>query len=163
MDTTLHLRLVEVQMTIVTPPDIQSDDYVVVGLASCFFRDDEGLQEVSIVEPIPSAALAALLKGIPTSYKSAYATTIGELLSVEGGCIPAGFPAEAKLGEGFVDRTFAAARTYQKQPAAKDEIPLGTTYQDFQYSVERKRVLNARRTVTKADNVKQHAYTHQKL
>ncbi|MBD2020984.1 hypothetical protein H6F43_12420, partial [Leptolyngbya sp. FACHB-36] len=48
-------------------PDISTDDYVVMGLATCFIKDDDGVHEVQIVEPIPSAALEAIVKGIPTS------------------------------------------------------------------------------------------------
>lgn len=70
---------------------------------------------------------------------------------------------QLQLGEEFVARVFAAARTYKRRETAKSLIPLGTTYTEFKYSIERKRVLNAARVVTKEDNVKQHSHTHKIL
>ncbi len=143
--------------------DLTADDYIVVGVATCFFRDDDGVHEIEIVEPIPSSALEALIKGIPTSYRQAYATNLGELLAGEVPQIPASFPPNSQLGNEFVYRTIASARTYKRRPEAQAHIAQGETYTGFNYSTERKRVLNADRVVTKDDNVKQHVYTHQKL
>jgi hypothetical protein len=145
-----------------TAPDLSADDYVVVGLATCFTRTEDGVAEVQIVEPIPASALEALFKGIPTSYSQAVGITIGQALA-EPLQIPAGWPSAAQLADEFVDRTIAATRTFKRRQEATVHIPLGTAYDGFQYSIERKRVLNASRNVTKDDNVKQHAYTHQKL
>jgi hypothetical protein len=143
-------------------PDLTADDYVVIGLATCFYRDEDGVKQVQIVEPIPASALEALLKGVPTSYSLAVATTIGAIL-VDGPQIPAGFPAEAEIAQEFVDRTIAATRTFKRSPESTTLIALGTTYTEFKFSTERKRVLNANRTVTKDDNVKQHSHTHAQL
>jgi hypothetical protein len=144
-------------------PDLSVEDYLVIGLATCFFRDDDGVHEIKVVEPIPSSALEALAKGIPTSYELAIATTIGAVGSKDTPQIPAGFPAGCQLGNDFIDRAIAATRTYKRRTEAQAIIPPGTSYTAFNYSTERKRVLNANRVVTKDDNVKQHAYTHQKL
>jgi hypothetical protein len=149
--------------TISDAADLTSDDYLVVGLATCFFRDEDGVHEVKVVEPIPSSALEALAKGIPTSYELACGTTIGAVCGSDTPQIPADFPANCQLGNDFTYRAIAAARTYKRRLEAQSIIPLGTTYNKFNYSIERKRVLNADRVVTKDDNVKQHAYTHQKL
>jgi hypothetical protein len=149
--------------TIADAPDLTSDDYVVIGVATCFFRDDDGVRELKVIEPIPSSALEALLKGIPTSYQIAAATTLGALIGSDVPQIPANFPAECQLGNEFAYRCIATARTYKSHPQAQVHIALGATYTSFNYSTERKRVLNADRVVTKDDNVKQHAYTHQKL
>ncbi|MGH7999306.1 MAG: hypothetical protein ACREPR_07750, partial [Brasilonema sp.] len=54
-------------------PDISADDYCVFGLATCFLKEDGEVHQVQVVEPIPSAALEAILKGIPTSYQLACA------------------------------------------------------------------------------------------
>jgi hypothetical protein len=143
--------------------DLTLDDYLVIGLATCFFRDDEGVHEIKVIEPIPSSALEALMKGIPTSYELAYGTKLGELFKNGTVEISAEFPADAQLGDDFELRSLSASRTYKRRPQAQLHIPLGTVYRDFKYSTERKRVLNAARVVTKDDNVKQHAYTHQKL
>ncbi|MBW4556131.1 MAG: hypothetical protein KME59_09350 [Trichormus sp. ATA11-4-KO1] len=144
-------------------PDLADEDYIVIGLATCFIKEDGEVYQVEVIEPIPSAALEALLKGIPTSYKLAYATTLGSLLNGDQPLLPDSFPESAQLGEEFVARVFAAARTYKRRETAKSLIPLGTTYTEFKYSIERKRVLNAARVVTKEDNVKQHSHTHKIL
>jgi hypothetical protein len=144
-------------------PDLVADDYIVIGLATCFIKEDGEVHQVEVVEPIPSAALEALLKGIPTSYKLACAITLGALLDGDIPLLPDGFPESAQLGEEFVSRVFAAARTYKRRETAKSLISLGTTYTNLNYSIERKRVLNAARVVTKEDNIKQHSHTHKVL
>ncbi|AFY45454.1 hypothetical protein [Nostoc sp. PCC 7107] len=143
--------------------DLAADDYVVIGLATCFIKEDGEVYQVEVIEPIPSASLEALMKDIPTSYKLAYATTLGAVLDGDTPLLPAGFPTSAQFGEEFAQRVFAAARTYKRSENSKNLIPLGTTYSDFKYSIERKRVLNAARVVNKEDNVKQHSHTHKVL
>jgi hypothetical protein len=149
--------------TIAEAPDLTADDYLVVGVATCFFRDDDGVHAVKVIEPIPSSAWEALLKGIPTSYEIAAATTLGALIGGDTPEIPASFPADCQLGNEFAYRCIASARTYKRRPEAQSHIALCEIYTSFNYSTERKRILNADRVVTKDDNVKQHAYTHQKL
>ena len=56
-----------------SPTTLTSDDYCVLGLATCFLREDSQFHAVEIIEPIPSAALEAILKQVPTSYKWAIA------------------------------------------------------------------------------------------
>lgn len=143
-------------------PDLAADDYIVIGLATCFIKEDGEVHQVEVIEPIPSAALEALIKGIPTSYKLAYATTLATVLDGDTPQIPAQFP-RAEFGDEFVQRAYAAARTYKRRESAKSLIPLGTTYTDFKFSTEKKRVLNMTRVVTKEDNVKQHSHTHKVL
>jgi hypothetical protein len=144
-------------------PDLVADDYIVIGLATCFFKEDGEIHPVEVIEPIPSASLEALVKGISTSYKLACATTLGTVLNSEQPQVPPGFPESAHFSDEFVERVIAAARTYKRREQAKSLIPLGTMYTDFNYSTERKRVLNAIRNVTKDDNVKQHPHTHNVL
>lgn len=144
-------------------PDVSPEDYIVVGLATCFVKNDGEITQVKVIEPIPSAALEAIMKGVPTSYSLALATTLGNLLDGAGVKIPADFPPDTQIGEDFTSRAIAAARTYRRRPEATAFIPLGSTYQQFNYSLERKRVLNAENIVSTEDNVKQHAYTHQVL
>ena len=144
-------------------PDLSTDDYLVIGLAPCFIKEEGEVHPVQILEPIPSAALEAIVKGIPTSYEVAFGTTLGAVLAGDTPQKPAGFPESAQFGDEFVQRAIAAARTYKRREVAKLLIPQGTTRNDFQYSTERKRVLNARRVVTKSDNVKQHSHTHKVL
>jgi hypothetical protein len=143
--------------------DLHSDDYVVIGLATCFIKENGEVHQVDVIEPIPSASLEALLKGIPTSYKYACAISLGSVVNKDEPILPAGFPDSVQFADEFVPRVFAAARTYKRRESAKSLIPLGTTYTDFKYSLDRKRVLNASRVVTKDDNVKQHSHTHKIL
>jgi hypothetical protein len=143
--------------------DLRTDDYIVIGLATCFYKEDGEVHELEIIEPIPSAALEAIIKGIPTSYKLACATTLGSILDGENLLLPSGFPETAQFSEEFLQRTFSATRTYKRRESAQGLIPLGTTKSDFNYSTERKRVLNAARIVTKEDNIKQHSHTHKVL
>lgn len=144
-------------------PDVSADDYLVVGLATCFIKEDGEVHQVPIVEPIPSAALEAIVKGIPTSYQIAIATTLGAVVAGDRLLLPAEFPGEAQFGAEFVERAVAAARTYKRKPSAKNIIPQGGLKQDFNYSIDRKRVLNSQRIVRNEDNVKQHEYTHKVL
>lgn len=144
-------------------PDLAADDYIVLGLATCFIKDEGEVHEVAVVEPIPSAALEAIVKGIPTSYRTAIATTIEAVLSNDTPQRPAEFPATAQFCDEFVDRAIAAARTYKVRPVAQGHIPVGSSRSDFNYSIERKRVLNSQRMIKTEDNVKQHEYTHQVL
>lgn len=144
-------------------PDLAPDDYIVIGLATCFIKEEGEVHEVDVIEPIPSASLESLFKGIPTSYKSAVATTLGSVLDGETARKPAQLDNSAQIVNDFSERAFAAARTYKRKESAKSLIPLGKTYSDFQYSVEKKRVLNAQRVVNKDDNVKQHSHTHKIL
>ena len=144
-------------------PDLSTDEYLVIGLATCFLKEDGKLHEVRILEPIPSAAIEAIVKGVPTSYEMALATTLGAVLAGETLQRPDGFPEDAQFCDEFVQRAIAAARTYKAKTAAQAHVPPGTTRQDFNYSTERKRVLNSQRIVRAEDNVKQHKYTHEVL
>lgn len=145
--------------------DLSSEDYCVLGLATCFVREEGEIEKLTILEPIPSAALEALIKGIPTSYQIACSTTLGEIFQEDTVKIPAHLSSEAEINlcDRFAERVAAATRTYKSRPEAKKHIPLGTTKQDFNYSLERKRVLNNSTVVSTEDNVKQHSHTHKVL
>jgi hypothetical protein len=143
--------------------DLVAQDYLIVGLAACFIKDDGEVHPVQIVEPIPSAALEAIIKGVPTSYEVVLATTIGAVVAGDTLQLPDGFPAGAQFCDDFAYRATAAARTYKVRPEAQLHVPAGTTKQDLNFSTERKRVLNSPRIIRTEDNVKQHAYTHQTL
>jgi hypothetical protein len=144
-------------------PDLEANDYIVIGLATCFIKEDGEVHQIEVIEPIPSAALEAILKGIPTSYKLAYATTLGNVFDGSNLIAPPGFPESAQFGDEFVLRAFSSARTYKRRESAQSLIALGTTFTELNYSTERKRVLNATRSVSKEDNIKQHSHTHKVL
>lgn len=143
--------------------DVAADDYVVIGLATCFVKKDNKLHPVKIVEPIPSAALEAILKGIPTSYEMAIATTVGSVWSNETPQAPSEFPPGAEFCDEFLFRLQATARSFRSRPVATEHLPIGALKTDFNFSTERKRMLNADRVVNTEDNVKQHAHTHKVL
>jgi hypothetical protein len=151
-------------------PDVSADDYLLIGVATCFFKDDGQIEQLAVIEPIPSASFGALLGGVPTSYSWAIATTLGQVLteSAEGLSFQrmTEFPEEAEFCQDFVLRALSAARTYKRErnrAALADPLTVGTVYEQFNYSTERKRVLNSHTPVRPEDNVKQHAYTHQLL
>ena len=144
-------------------PEITANDYCVVGLATCFLKEDGEFHQVEVLEPIPSAALEAILKGVPTSFQWAKAISIGEIIVDEQPQKNANFPEEAQFCDDFLERILATLRTYKSRPQAQNHIPLGTVRKDFNYSLDRKRVLNATKVVRTEDNVKQHSHTHQVL
>lgn len=146
-----------------TIPGIETQDYCVFGLATYFVREEGETKEVKIIEPIPSAALEALCKNVPTSYQSAIALTIGDIIKGDSLIKPHQFPSEAKFCEDFINRTYASTRTYKNNPSAKKLINLGECKIDFNYSTERKRILNSVHRVSDDDNVKQHPHTHKRL
>jgi len=56
-------------------PDLSADDYIVIGLATCFIKEEGEVHEVQILEPIPSAAMEAIA-GRLLPYQLACATTL---------------------------------------------------------------------------------------
>ncbi|HEY9737321.1 MAG TPA: hypothetical protein V6D06_13600 [Trichocoleus sp.] len=144
-------------------PDLSAEDYIVMGLSTCFVREDGDTKAVLVAEPVPSAYLEAVLKGVPTSYQSLHGVTLAEVLPNGKPSLFPAAPSEAQLCSDFANRAVAAARTYRSRPAAKDLLPLGTVRTDINYSTAKKRLLNAEHKVTAEDNVKQHEYTHQVL
>ena len=143
-------------------PEITSADYLVIGLATCFHRNESGLEMLKVLEPIPSAYLESLLQGIPTSYDRVIAISISDLMDNTHLAKLTG-DSDVHLCENFGDRVIAAARTYQTRSTAKALIPLGETRTDLNYSTEKKRVLNVENIVRAEDNIRQHEYTHKTL
>jgi hypothetical protein len=76
------------------------------------------------------------------------------------------FPPGVALGEDFVERLQAAARTYRSKPQFR-HIPLHQVCTPergvfkLHFSAEPRRILNAAMEVRDADNIKQHPHTHQ--
>jgi hypothetical protein len=138
--------------------ELTPDSYLLLGLSTCFVKEDGEVNEVKVIEPIPSAALETLLKGVPTSYEQAIATTIDSIDQTLKQ-----FPNEAHLAKDFAPRAVAAARTFVNHPQSQSHIPVNTTKADFNYSIEKKRILNGKNIVTADDNVRQHSYTHKIL
>lgn len=145
--------------------DLTASDYCVLGLATCFVKEDGEIREIAVLEPIPSAALEAILKGIPTSYQWLYATVLGEIYDGESNLRPlaAWLETAGQYCDKFEERAIAAARTYKIHPSSQEHLPLYQRRADLNYSLERKRVLNISHVVRPEDNVKQHPHTHNKL
>jgi hypothetical protein len=143
--------------------DVPADAYVVIGLSTCFIKEDGKLQPLNIVEPIPSAAMEALCKNISTSFQRAIATTFGAVWQDGQAILPEGFPADAQFCEDFEERLLASTRSYRSCSSIQSLIAPGQTKTDFNYSTEQKRLLNVERVIRTEDNVKQHEYTHQVL
>lgn len=148
-----------------TAPDLKPSDYIILGIATCFIKADGEVLQVKVAEPIPSAALEAILKQVPTSYELAYATDLGQILDGDGNAqLPSSiFPEGVQVCSEFFERAIAAARTYKSRPEAQKHIAVGQTYTNFNFSLEKKRVLNPDRVVREEDNIKQHSHTHKVL
>ncbi len=128
------------------------------------FQHYEGeIKEIKVIEPIPSAYLEAMIQGVETAYQMAIALTIGEVLINDSLQIPSQFPNHSQFGEDFITRALSACRTYKNKPSAQKYLELGTIKEDFNYSIERKRILNSVNTVDDQDNIKQHPNTHKIL
>lgn len=144
-------------------PDISLEDYCPFGVATCFVRDEGEVREVKIVEPIPSAALEAILQGVPTSYEVIYGKTLGNLFVDGLPTVAVDLPQEASLCDSFMERSISATRTFKSRPEAIDLIPLGTEKQELNFNLSKKRILNESKVVKAGDNVKQHEHTHKTL
>ena len=145
--------------------DLSPDNYIVLGLATCFTQEDGELTEIETIEPVPSAALEAIFQGVPTSYKHLSAFKLNTVLPLETPDTPQK-PAGFETGEWsnqFIERCAAAARTYIREPRVAEKLAIGQSWDETNYSLDRKRILNAKRRVKLTDNVKQHAHTHKTL
>ena len=105
--------------------DLLPEDYCVLGLATCFVREDGEIQQMTVLEPIPSSALEALVKGVPTSYQLACSTTLADIFQTDKIQIPQELQngGDVNLCDRFTERVAAATRTYKSRPQAKDIIP----------------------------------------
>lgn len=109
--------------------EVEGLEYVVLGVATCFRRGEDGrLQEVQVAEPVPAAELDCLFQGVrSTSYSLLYATTYAEIVRDGEPALPADIvPAGAVPAANFARRTQAAARTFRAKPEFK-HVPLHQT------------------------------------
>lgn len=152
-------------MTVATvhTTEVSLDSYVMLGLATCYLRQEGETHALYVLEPIPSAYLNSLLQGVATSYRRIWATTLGEALAADPASFVVADHSPVQRCADFEERLKATARTYQSRPEATAAIPLGTSADTLNYSTEKKRILNAKNKVSRTDNVKQHKYTHEVL
>ncbi|GJP50600.1 hypothetical protein CLOM_g9749 [Closterium sp. NIES-68] len=139
-------------------PDWNDDDFITVGLAHCFQKDESGkLQDKFVIEAIPAGALECMDNGGVTCYTHVTATTLGVVLKQDASLLPAEFQ-NGVFAEDFDFRTKCASRTWKRQHPQEhllNLVPLGTVRSDFNFSVEDKRVLNMENVVDDSDNIKQ--------
>ena len=145
------------------PADLAPNSYVLMGVATCYLRQEGETLAVEVVEPIPSAYLETLIQGTPTAYRQVWGTTLEAALAFDPATLSLEDGAKAQRCADFEPRIMAAARTYQSRPQSAAIIPVGTRRQDLNYSTTHKRILNPKNKVSRTDNVKQHKYTHEVL
>lgn len=98
-------------------PEWSDDDYLALGLAHCFVKDDNSkLQDEFVIEPIPAGALECMENGGVTSYKFVTAVGLGTALKQDGSALPTEFQA-ARFCEDFEYRAKCSARTWKRQHA----------------------------------------------
>jgi hypothetical protein len=146
-----------------TTASVPADSYVVMALATCYLRHDGEVHEITLVEPVPSAHLESVVKGVATSYKMLWGTNLGTALQENFPAQVVNHSPKVQLCADFPQRVEAAARTYQARPEAEKLIATDTIYSNVNYSTEKKRILNNQRKISNRDNVKQHKYTHELL
>ncbi|GBG61511.1 hypothetical protein CBR_g21853 [Chara braunii] len=147
-----------VQMAVGEMPTYDDDDYVVVGLAHCFTKDESGkLEDAFVIEPIPAGGLECMENGGVTCYKYVTATRMGKILSQDKSVLPEEFRS-GRFSESFDFRAKCAARTWKRQHPQENLLHLveeGSVRSDFNFSLEVKRVLNEEVVVNDDDNIKQ--------
>ncbi|GAQ86970.1 hypothetical protein KFL_003230150 [Klebsormidium nitens] len=146
------------RMALGEDPEFFDDDYIVVGLAHCFVKDDNSkLQDVFVIEGIPAGAVECMDNGGVTCYKHSYGTTLGEILKQDASILPEEFQGGV-FADDFDYRTKCAARTWKRSHAQEhllNMVPIGSVRSDFNYKIEDKRVLNQENDVKDEDNIKQ--------
>ena len=145
------------------PAELSDSDYVIIGVAHCFVKQDGKVMPIRVVEPVPSAYVEALFKGVPTSYETLHGTQLGEVVKDDQPTLDQLAVTDVQFCENFVERAKAAARTYQARTDFQKTLPYGQSFSEMNFSTEKKRVLNASHHVSSEDNVKQHKYTHMTL
>lgn len=124
-------------------PDLVLEDYCVLGLASCFVKQEREIFNIKVIEPLPYAAIAALMKLTPTAYQMVIAKSLGEIFSGDNLEQIEEFPPEAQFCADFTQKIITATRSYKNTPHSKSLLPLGSTQTDFNLSLDKKRILDA--------------------
>jgi len=136
-----------------TPPD----QYLAVGLAHCFEKNDEGkLQDRLIIEPLSANSLEAMSVGAKTSYIHVFGILLEDALK-RGEKLPEEFDS-GTFCENYEGRCDSAARTWMRPHAVDnlmDIVPLGMVKSSFNYDTSDMRVLNMDVEVNDSDNIKQ--------
>lgn len=134
------------------------DTYIVLGLAQCFEKNDEGkLVARMVIEPVSANSLECMVLGAKTCFKAAVGMTVEEALAKDPARLPEDFRSATYCSD-FQMRCGASARTWLR-PHAQDNlmdlVPLGQTRTQFNFNLDEKRVLNFENEVSDDDNIKQ--------
>jgi len=138
--------------------NVPKESYLVLGLAHCFEKGDDGkLKDVMVIEPVSANSLEGMVAGTKTCFTVVTGLTAGEALSRDKSSLPAEF-SEGTFCEDYEFRCEASARTWAR-PHAQDNlldiVPLGSSRSKFNYNLDEKRVLNMENVVKDEDNIKQ--------
>lgn len=144
---------------------ILDDDYIAVGLACCFqMNSSQKLAEKWIFEPLTAGTLETIELGVPTSYKRVLALRaadyfLGDVNSPDGINVDAlqalvEDEQDVTICEEPVERSVAAIRTFKRRPAAM-LIGVNEMADEYNFNLERKRILNDNYVPNDDDNIKQ--------
>jgi len=138
--------------------NVPKEDYLVLGLAHCFEKGDDGkLKDVMVIEPVSANSLEGMVAGTKTCFKIVTGLTVGEAMRRDKSSLPPEF-LEGTFCEDYEFRCEASARTWAR-PHAQDNlldiVPLGSSRSKFNYNLDEKRVLNMENVVKDEDNIKQ--------
>ena len=140
-------------------PEWSDDDYIVLGVAHCFRKDENGrLKDAFVVEPVTAGTLECMENGGVTCYKFVTATTLGVALKQDLSLLPPEFQTGADICEEFDFRAKCASRTWKRDHPQQNLLhltPKDGVRSDFNFSLQDKRVLNAEVVVNDSDNIKQ--------
>ncbi|EIE20162.1 hypothetical protein COCSUDRAFT_34056 [Coccomyxa subellipsoidea C-169] len=134
------------------------ESFLVLGLAHCFEKDDNGkLVDRFVIEPISANSLECMATGAKTCFKEVKSVTFGDAMARDRSVLPEEW-ASASFCDEYDFRCGACARTWSR-PHAQDNlmdiVPLGRTKNNFNYNLDEKRVLNFENVVNDDDNIKQ--------
>jgi len=139
-------------------PDWSEDDYIVLGLAHCFKKDEDGkLKDAFVVEPVTAGTLECMENGGVTCYKCVTATTLGVALKEDLSVLPTEMQA-GSICDDFNFRAMCASRTWKRDHPQQNLlhlVPRDGVKSEYNFSLQDKRVLNAEVVVNDADNIKQ--------
>lgn len=139
-------------------PEWSDDDYIVLGLAHCFRKDDNSkLQDAFVVEPVTAGTLECMENGGVTCYKFVTATTLGVALKEDVSLLPAEMQSGTVCDE-FNFRAKCASRTWKRDHPQQNLlhiVPRDGVKSEYNFSLQDKRILNAEVVVNDSDNIKQ--------
>ena len=135
-----------------------SEDYALLGVAAVFQRVEGKLQQVLVLEPLPSSSVECIVRlGVPTSFKRLFGTNLGALSDALSEMPPGVINEGEKVAfaDNFTERLYAAVRTFRRSPEYAAMVPPGKIVDELNFNLEKKRILNEKWEPNFEDNVKQ--------